>query len=120
MVELRAHARHLPGSFELVLGHGVDPDVVGARGQTLLHHLATDHVDEQTRVLRATMLLDAGASLGRRDPLLRSTPLGWACRWGRADLVRLYLARGADPREPDAEPWATPLAWAMKGGHHES
>jgi ankyrin repeat protein len=64
------------------------------------------------------MLLDAGASLDRRDPLLRSTPLGWACRWGRADLIQLYLTRGADPREPDAEPWATPLAWAMKGGHH--
>jgi hypothetical protein len=35
------------------------------------------------------------------------------------DLVRFYLARGADPREPDAEPWATPMAWATKGGHEE-
>ena len=71
------------------------------------------------RVTRATMLLDAGASLTKRDPLLKSTPLGWACRWGRIDLVRLYLERGADPLEPDAEPWATPLAWATKRGHHE-
>src|SRR5262249_7065680 len=29
--------------------------------------------------------------------------------WGRADLVRLFLERGADPLEKDAEPWATPL-----------
>lgn len=107
----------LPETTALILGHGVDPDVVGTRGQTILHHLATDHVDERTRVPRAAMLLDAGASPDRRDPLLRSTPLGWACRWGRADLVRLYLTRGADPREPEAEPWATPLSWAAKGGH---
>ena len=49
-----------------------------------------------------------------RDDLLRSTPLGWACRWGRLELVTLLLKRGADPVEADAEPWATPLAWAEK------
>ena len=26
------------------------------------------------------------------------------------ELEPLYLRRGADPVEPDAEPWATPLA----------
>jgi ankyrin repeat protein len=60
------------------------------------------------------MLLDAGARLDMRDDLLKSTPLGWACRWGRVELVKLYLARGADPVETDAEPWATPRAWAAK------
>jgi hypothetical protein len=65
------------------------------------------------------MLLDAGASLRKRDQLLKSTPLGWACRWGRVDLVQLFLSRGVDPVEPDAEPWATPSAWANKGGHCE-
>ena len=74
---------------------------------------------EEEHVRRATMLLDAGASLTIRDSLLRSTPLGWACRWGHMGLVRLYIERGADPVEADAEPWATPLAWATKRGHHE-
>lgn len=107
-----------PDKFRLLLDHGVDPDVVGEGGFTLLHHLATDsHVEH--RMTRATMLLDSGASLDRRDPLLKSTPLGWACRWGKFQLVKLYLERGADPVEADAEPWATPLAWATKGGHHE-
>jgi hypothetical protein len=32
-------------------------------------------------------------------------------------LVTLFLERGADPVESDAEPWATPLAWARKMGH---
>jgi ankyrin repeat protein len=32
-------------------------------------------------------------------------------------MVRLFLERGADPEERDAEAWATPLAWARKKGH---
>jgi ankyrin repeat protein len=67
----------------------------------------------------ATILLDAGARLDVRDHLLASTPLGWACRWGRVGMVKLFLARGADPVEADAEPWATPRAWAEKMGRPE-
>ena len=68
----------------------------------------------QQMVAFATAALDAGARLDMRDDLLESTPLGWACRWGRSELVRLFLERGADPLEPDADPWATPLAWAER------
>lgn len=110
------HAK-LPESFKLILEHGIGPDVVGTGRHTILHHVATTHVEDQHRVTYATMLLDAGASLTKRDPLLKSTPLGWACRWGRIALARLYLQRGADAVEADAEPWATPAAWATKGGH---
>ena len=46
-------------------------------------------------------MLDAGAPLNARDEWLKSTPLGWACRWGGVELVRLLLARGADPIEAD-------------------
>lgn len=111
-----------PEGLKLILEHGVDPDIVNDAGYTILHHLASDYghaSNEEARVIRATILLDAGASLTKRDPLLQSTPLGWACRWGRIELVRLYLERGADPTEADAEPWATPLSWATKHGHHE-
>ena len=81
-------------------------------GQTMLHEvIARDH---GVGVALATMLLDAGARLDVRDELLKSTPLGWACRWGRRELVSLLLARGADPIERGAEPWATPRAWAIK------
>src|ERR1700687_4084165 len=51
-----------------------------------------------------------------RDDILKSTPLGWACRWGRIELVKLLLERGADSVEADAEPWATPRAWAERMG----
>jgi ankyrin repeat protein len=63
------------------------------------------------------MLLHRGARLDLRDELLLSTPLAWACRWGLAELVKLFLDHGADPLEPDAEPWARPAAWAEKLGH---
>jgi ankyrin repeat protein len=90
-------------------------------GRSILHDVCagwpreTATADE--RLALATTLLDAGARLDRRDDLLKSTPLGWACRWGRLELVRLFLDRGADPREADAEPWATPQAWATRMGH---
>ena len=67
----------------------------------------------------AKTLLEFGARLNVRDETLRSTPLGWACRWGRPELVRLLLERGADPVEADAEPWATPIAWARKSDNRE-
>jgi ankyrin repeat protein len=105
-----------PSKLKILLEHGIDPNVRGGEGYTLLHLLA--RLDTSVLGL-ATMLLDAGASLTMRDSLLRSTPLGWACRWGHIELVRLYLDRGADPVEADAEAWATPWAWATKRGHHE-
>ena len=67
----------------------------------------------------ASILLDAGARMDVRDEFLKSTPLGWACRWGRVELVKLLLARGADPIEPAAKTWATPLAWAERRQHAE-
>jgi len=102
----------------LLLQHGVDPNIARF-GQTVLHFTAArNEVDnEADRVRFAAMLLDRGARLNLRDDLLKSTPLGWACRWGRKDLVELLIARGAPVNEPDAEPWATPLEWAKKMGH---
>ena len=105
--------------FKMILERVDDPNRRIRFGMTILHNVVTmsDHVTADERVAFATALLDAGARMDLRDDLLKSTPLGWACRWGREELVRLFLDRGADPVEPDAEPWATPLAWATKKGH---
>jgi ankyrin repeat protein len=94
-----------------------DPNVRGPRfGRTVLHDVAAsdEAVSPEEAVAFATLLLDAGARLDVRDDLLRSTPLGWACRWGRLELVKLLTERGADAAEADAEPWTTPKAWAEK------
>ena len=84
-------------------------------GQTILHEAMARCPEDATGL--AAILLDAGARLDVRDNLLRSTPLGWACRWGRVEAVKFLLERGADPDEADAEPWATPRAWADKCGN---
>lgn len=87
--------------------------------RTILHDVAAldETVTAEEALDFAILLLDAGARLDVRDNLLLSTPLGWACRWGRVELVKLFLERGADPMESTAEPWATPRAWAQKMGH---
>ena len=96
-------------------------DAPGAYGRSILHDVCGGWpyktTSAQDRVALATILLDAGARLDRRDDLLKSTPLGWACRWNRVELVTLFLERGADAHEQDAEPWATPHAWAVRMGH---
>jgi len=103
----------------LLLKRGIDPNI-SRRGETVLHYAAARaNPTEAQRVRFAAMLLDHGAQLDARDELLRSTPLGWACRWGRQELAELLIARGAPADEPDAEAWATPLAWAEKMGHAE-
>jgi ankyrin repeat protein len=111
--------RHLE-AFRLVLDR-CDPDVRSRRGTTLLHEVtaARGGLTADDRVAYATVLLDAGAHLDVRDDLLESTPLGWACRWGRIELVRLFIGRGADPLEAQARPWARPAAWARKKQHDD-
>jgi ankyrin repeat protein len=99
----------------VLLRHGIGANV-SRFGQTALHFAAARHgaLSGAERARFAALLLDHGARLDLRDDLLKSTPLGWACRWGRKELVELLIARGAPVYEPDAEPWATPRAWAEK------
>jgi ankyrin repeat protein len=100
-------------SFRRLLD-GADPNV-GASSWTMLHTVMADGGPQH--VPFAELLLDRGARMDVRDELLKSTPLGWACRWGRLHFVKLLLERGADPAERDAEPWATPMAWAQRMKH---
>ena len=108
----------LLAGFRLMLNR-CDPNVPGSWGTTILHAIAASRggLTADDRLSFAIPVLDAGGRLDVRDNLLKSTPLGWACRWGRIELVQLFLERGADPIEAEAEPWATPLAWAERGQH---
>jgi ankyrin repeat protein len=121
MRPLGAHAEPDRGRylecFRLMVGRA-GANAPAPYGRSILHDVCAGWPREtstaEERLALATILLDAGAHLDRRDDLLESTPLGWACRWGRIELVRLFVERGADAREPDAEPWATPRAWAAR------
>jgi ankyrin repeat protein len=112
-----------PEIFRMILDHGVSPNLVGRFGYRIAHDLAACGVvwgepimTEKERVTFAEILCDHGADLNVVDELLQSSPLGWAVRWGKLELARLYLERGADPTLAGDE-WATPLAWAEKKGH---
>ncbi len=105
-------------SLQILLRHGIDPNVT-RRGHSVLHFTAArlSDIQESDRARFGEILLQHGARADLRDDLLKSTPLGWACRWGRMELVQVLIAHGASIEEPDAEPWATPKAWAAKGKH---
>ena len=106
--------------FRLIL-RACDVNVVGGFGRTILHEIAGmgDWITEDEVAEFGRAALDTGARMDRRDEILKSTPLGWACRWGRAQLVRLLIEHGADPEENNAEPWARPRSWALKLGHDQ-
>jgi len=106
--------------FKLVLER-TTPNLVAGFGRTALHEVAAmgDWVKDEEAGAFARVLLEAGAKTNVRDDLLNSTPLGWACRWGRPTVVQALLDHGADPIEADAEPWARPHAWASKKGHND-
>jgi ankyrin repeat protein len=106
-------------SLDLILREGVDPNVARMGATTLHFAAARGRLDDASRARFAAMLIEHGARLDLRDDLLKSTPLGWACRWGRLRMAELLIARGAPVKESDTEPWATPVAWAKRMDHSQ-
>jgi ankyrin repeat protein len=99
---------------ELLFEHGMSPTQPDWMGATPLHHFACTN-----DVATAAYFIDRGADLNARDEDICSTPLGWASKFGKKEMVELLLARGAKPNLPDDPSWATPLAWATRRGHSE-
>jgi hypothetical protein len=104
-----------------LIANACDVNTGGWFGCTILHEIAAmgDWISEDEVAAFGRAALEAGAHMDQRDDILGSTPLGWASRWGRVQLVRLLLENGADPEEDDAEAWARPRSWARKIGHKE-
>jgi uncharacterized protein len=96
-----------------LLERGMNPNHMNWRGFTLLHDMA--HTGD---LAKARLLIEHGADINRVDDEYRSTPLGYAARWGHVEMVKLLLDCGADPDKAGA-PWSTPLAWARKKNHTE-
>jgi ankyrin repeat protein len=116
----RAEHEGLFQCMRLLVERGLDVNLPNQHGEAVLHYTMADgDPTEEQRLRFVELLLDTGARLDLRDVLLKSTPLGWAARWGRKEVVELLLKRGAPAQEPDAEAWATPLAWATKQGNAE-
>ena len=96
-----------------LLEKGMNPNHMNWREFTLLHDMA--HVGD---VSRARLLIQHGADVNYIDDEFRSTPLGYAARWGHVAIVKLLLESGADPNGSGAR-WSTPLAFAQKKNNVE-
>jgi ankyrin repeat protein len=101
----------------LLFQHGMNPSQPDWLRITPLHQFA-----RKGDVEKAAIFIEHGADLHARDEDICSTPLGWAAKFGKIDMVELLLKYGAKPNLPDDLPdlaWATPLAWATRRGHGE-
>ena len=96
----------------MLMDYGVTANDANGMGMTTLHILVG-----LGTTAAAAWLLDRGADINRRDHEFDSTPLAWAARVGRAEMIELLLSRGALPSLPDDEAWSTPTAWARRRGH---
>jgi hypothetical protein len=94
-----------------LLERGMSPTHMSWHRVTLLHDMA-----QSGDITKARLLIDHGADIEAIDDEYRSTPLGMAARWGRKDMARVLLERGADPNGAGAA-WSTPLTWARRKGH---
>jgi ankyrin repeat protein len=99
---------------EFLFERGANPNTANWLGVTWLHQFArSGDIDS------AALFIDHGADLHARDEDICSTPLGWAAKFGKTQMVEFLLRRGAKPDLADDPPWATPLAWAQRRGHLE-
>ena len=96
-----------------LLERGMNPNHMNWREFTLLHDMA--HTGD---VPKARLLIQYGADVNYLDDEYRSTPLGYAARWGHIAMVKLLLESGADPNKSGAT-WSTPLAWSRKKNHQD-
>ena len=87
----RAVAKKRLDVLDYLLGHHIDPDVRGMRGQTPLHSACWSH----TLVDFAKHLLDAGADIEAKDEF-GQTPLHRAARAHNHDVLQMLIAEGAN------------------------
>ncbi|HVF48050.1 MAG TPA: ankyrin repeat domain-containing protein [Pyrinomonadaceae bacterium] len=100
-------------SAAYLLDHGMDPDHMSWHRVTLLHDMA--HAND---LEKAELLVRHEANIDAVDDEYLSTPLGFAARWGNADMVQYLIDNGADTDRSGA-PWSRPIEWAKSGGHDE-
>jgi ankyrin repeat protein len=97
---------------KLLLDHGADANHLNWLGISYLHLIA---IQGDTEL--AQLLIDYGAAINAIEDEYCTTPLGWAAKYERAEMVAFLLQQGADKAPAGVPEWATPLAYAKRGGH---
>jgi ankyrin repeat protein len=103
-----------PELTRLLFEHGMAPNLPNWLGITPLHRFA-----ERGDIENAAIFIDHGADLNPLDDEFRSTPLGYAAKYGQTQMAQFLLERGADPSLPHDPAWAKPIAWAQGREHRE-
>lgn len=91
---------------------GLSPRLRNWLGITRLHRCV-----ERGQTDIAGVCLEFGADIDALEAHWSSTPLGWAARLGKVEMVRWLIERGANVEAPMERRWAQPLQWARKRGH---
>ena len=99
---------------EFLFQHGMNPNHRHWLGITPLHRFA-----QRDDLNNAAIFIDHSADVNAVDDEFRSTPLGYAVKYGKKNMVEFLLNHGADPNLPASPSWASPLAWANKRGFNE-
>lgn len=97
---------------EFLFQRGMNPNFRNWLGITPLHRFA-----ERGDVHNAGLFLEYGADLNAIDEQNCTTPLGWAAKAGKTEMVQFLLERGANAYLPADKTWARPRAWAERRGH---
>lgn len=79
-----------------LLDHGADPNASDRNGNSVLHHAARFGSGGTALLQVLERLVSASVDVNGRNRL-HSTPLMGTARFGRADVGRFLLAKGADP-----------------------
>lgn len=120
VTECRSYYWEHPAFLDMLLAHGMDPNLPDFQCTTPLHSLCSLDNRGRARLNRTTcarILLEHGANINATEEAYQSTPLGWAARVGLADMAALLLEHGADIN--GGADWATPLSWAERRNHLE-
>lgn len=97
---------------EFLFQRGMNPNFRNWLGITPLHRFA-----ERGDIHNAGIFLEHGAAIDAIDEQHCTTPLGWAAKAGKVEMVQFLLEKGANPHLPTGNPWARPRAWAERRGH---
>lgn len=99
---------------DILFVHGMNANYVDWLGIRPLHRFA-----QRGDIENAALFLEHGADINAVDGELCSTPLGWAAKDGKKDMVLFLLEKGARMQVVGVPAWATPLAWAERRGNGE-
>ena len=95
-----------------LMRRGLDPNRRNWLGITLLHRCAA-----KGDIPMAEVCLEFGGDIDAVETEWSSTPLAWAAREGRQEIVSWLLSKGANSGLPEDEPWTHPVEWAKRRRH---